>query len=199
MKTQLYLTPKDQGRALSLEEFERADSLEGYLYELIDGKLEVSPLPDLPHEDLRDWLRDTLKDYTRHHTEVINYVKAPARVFVPGRSATTAPEPDAAAYRDFPLHLPLRQRRWRDHSPILVAEIISADSADKDRVRNLELYLQVPSIREYWILDPRQDADRPALTVHRRRGQRWQQAIEIAGGESYTTRLLPEFVLVMEV
>jgi len=61
------------------------------------------------------------------------------------------------------------------------------------------LYLQVPSIREYWILDPRDDADRPALTVHRRRGQRWQQSIEIASGQTYTTRLLPDFVLVMEV
>lgn len=199
MKIQLYLTPKDQGRPLSLEEFEHAGSQEGYHYELIDGKLEVSPLPNLPHEDLRDWLRDALKDYARQHGEIINYLKAPARVFVPGRRATTAPEPDVAAYHDFPLHLPLRQRNWRDFSPILVAEIISADTADKDLVRNLELYLEVPSIREYWIIDPRVEPDRPSLTVHRRRGQRWQQAIEVASGETYTTRLLPDFALVMDV
>jgi Uma2 family endonuclease len=198
MKTQLYLTPKDQGRALTLEEFEHAGSQEGYHYELIDGKLEVSPLPDLPHEDLRDWLQDKLKDYARQHAEVINYLKAPARVFVPGRRATTAPEPDVAAYHNFPLHLPLRQRRWRDFSPVLVAEIISADTADKDLVRNLDLYLQVPSIREYWILDPRDDADRPSLMVHHRRGQRWQRAITVASGDTYTTRLLPEFTLVLD-
>src|SRR5262245_55726838 len=164
--TQLYLTPRDQGRPLSLEEFEHAGGLEGYHYELIDGKLEVSPLPNMPHEEVRDWLQDQLKDYVRRHSEFINHLKAPARVFVPGRRATTAPEPDIAAYHDFPLHLPLRQRRWRDFSPILVAEIISEDTADKDLVRNLDLYLQVPSIREYWIIDPRIDADRPALTVH---------------------------------
>jgi Uma2 family endonuclease len=199
MKTQLYLTPRDQGRALSLEEFEHAGSQEGYHYELIDGKLEVSPLPDMPHEELRDWLRDRLKDYARQHAEIINYLKAPARVFVPGRRPTTAPEPDVAAYRDFPLHLPLRQRRWRDFSPVLVAEIISADTADKDLVRNLELYLQVPSIREYWIIDPRIDPDRPALMVHRRRGSRWQQPIEVGGGGTYSTRLLPDFVLILDV
>jgi Uma2 family endonuclease len=240
MTTQLYLTPKDQGRELSLEEFEGAGALEGYHYELIDGKLQASPLPDMPHEELRDWLRDALIEYGRTHSEIINHVtessianvtgergcvsapsaslgaltrprspcggisnagisKAPARVFVPGRRATTAPEPDVAAYHNFPLNLPLRQRRWRDHSPILVAEIISADAADKDLIRNHDLYLLVPSIREYWIIDPRANPDRPSLTVHRRRGQRWQQAIEIASGDTYTTRLLPGFALTMDV
>lgn len=198
MATQLYLTPKDQGRALSLEEFEHADSQEGYHYELIDGKLEVSPIPDLPHDDLLDWLRDSLRDYTRRYPEVINHIKGPARVFVPGRRPTTAPEPDIAAYRAFPLHLPLRQRRWRNVSPILVAEIISADNARKDLVRNRDLYLQVPSIREYWILDPRIDADRPSMLVYRRRGQRWQLPIEIASGDTYTTRLLPSFRLILD-
>jgi Uma2 family endonuclease len=119
-------------------------------------------------------------------------------VFVPGRSATTAPEPDLAAYHDFPLHLPRRQRRWQDHSPVLVVEIISADTAEKALVRNRNLYLQVPSIREYWILDPREDADRPSMLVYRRRGQRWQNPIQIPAGGTYTTRLLPDFVLVLQ-
>lgn len=74
-------------------------------------------------------------------------------------------------------------------------EILSADNADKDLVRNVDLYLQVPSIREYWIVDPRAGASRPRLIVHRRRGRRWQQPIEIAGGGVYTSRLLPEFQL----
>ena len=199
MTTHMYLTPKDQGRALSREEFEHADSQEGYHYELIDGKLEVSPLPEMMHDDLQDWLRDKLKDYARHHPEIINLVKEPARVFVPGRQATTAPEPDVAAYRDFPLDLPSRQRRWRDFSPILVVEVLSEDTADKDLVRNRDLYLQVPSIREYWIIDPRDDAEQPSLIVYRRRGQRWQLPIEIAGGDTYTTRLLPDFQLILTV
>jgi hypothetical protein len=36
LSTQLYLTPDDHSRSLSLEEFESADSLEGHHYELID-------------------------------------------------------------------------------------------------------------------------------------------------------------------
>jgi Uma2 family endonuclease len=199
MTTQLYLTPRDQGRALTRAEFEHAEGLEGYQYELIDGKLEVSPLPDLPHDFIRKWLERRLDHYSDAHPETISHVQAPARVFVPGRSGTTTPEPDVAAYRDFPSDPSVDELSWEDVSPLLVAEILSEDTADKDLVRNLDLYLQVPSIREYWIIDPRRDANRPALTVHRRRGRRWQQPIEIAGGGTYTTRLLPDFDLVMTV
>lgn len=197
MTTQLYLTPNDQGRALSLAEFESADAREGYRYELIDGKLEVSPLPNLPHDFLKEWLRDALRDYTRQRPDVINHVQAPARVFVPERPGVTAPEPDIAAYRDFPLDIPVEEMRWQDVSPLLVVEILSEDTAAKDLRRNYELYLQVPSIREYWIVDPRASASRPTLTVHRRRGARWQRPIEVGPGEEYSTRLLPGLALVM--
>jgi Uma2 family endonuclease len=155
MGTQLYLKPRDRGRALSLEEFQRARSREGFHYELIDGKLEVSPVPDLPHDYLVGWLGNQLRAYEHSHPEVIRRVQAPGCVFVPGRSATTAPEPDIAAYRDFPTNLPIDQLRWQDVSPLLVVEVLSADTADKNLVRNRDLYVQVPSIREYWILDPR--------------------------------------------
>ncbi len=63
----------------------------------------------------------------------------------------------------------------------------------------MALYLRVPSIREYWILDPRTDADHPSLLVYRRRGARWQRPLAVAGGDTYTTRLLPDFSLVLDV
>jgi Uma2 family endonuclease len=199
MRTQLYLTPRDRGRPLTLEEFEHADSREGFHYELIDGKLEVSPIPNLPHECIRDWLKDNLCDYMLLHPAILQEVKAPARVFVPRRRRTTAPEPDVAAYARFPHHLPIAQRRWQDVSPILVAEILSEGTVEKELVRNLHLYLRVPSIREYWILDPRADADQPTLLVYRRRGRRWQRPITVPGGGTYATRLLPGFTLTLEV
>jgi Uma2 family endonuclease len=51
--------------------------------------------------------------------------------------------------------------------------------------------MQVPSIREYWIFDPRVDPDHPTLTVYRRRGRGWQNPIGVTPGETYTTKLLP--------
>src|SRR5262249_24387259 len=119
-------------------------------------------------------------------------------VFVPEMDETTAPEPELAGYHDFPLHLPIRLRRWQDVSPILVAEVVSEEDPDKDLIRNVELYEDVRSIREYWIFDPRADADHPTLRIYRRRGARWQRPIDIASGETYTTRFLPGFALVVD-
>jgi Uma2 family endonuclease len=198
MPTQLFLSPRDQGRPLTLEEFEAAGGREGYSYELIDGKLEVSPLPNLPHDCLKEWLADKLREYRRQHPEVISEVKSPARVFVPDRPQATAPEPDVAAYRDFPHDLPLAERRWQDVSPVLVAEVVSEDTADKDLVRNVRLYREVPSVREYWVLDPRVSPDRPSLTVYRRRGRRWQRPITVPPGGRYNTRLLPDFTPLLD-
>jgi Uma2 family endonuclease len=199
MTTQLYLTPSDHGRALSLEEFLTADAEPGHRYEIIEGRLEVSPVPNLPHDELLDWLRDELRAYSLAHRDVVARVKGPARVFLPEhRAGPTAPEPDLACYPAFPDDRPIRERRWQDISPVLVVEVLSADTADKDLRRNRRLYLRVPSIREYWILDPREDADRPSLLVYRRGGSRWERVQKVAPGETYKTPLLPGFTLVVD-
>jgi Uma2 family endonuclease len=198
MRTALTLGPADHGRVLALDEFLASRGVEGYRYELIRGRVHVSPQPSLPHDCVLEWLHLRMSDYARLRPEVLNYLSLNARVFVPDADEVTAPEPDFTGYQGFPLHLPIRLRRWQDVSPILVAEIVSADDPDKDLVRNVELYEGVASIREYWILDPRTDADNPTLRVYRRRGSRWQRPIDVASGETYTTRLLPDFSLTLD-
>ncbi len=198
MATVTRLGPADHGRPMTLDEFETGNYEDGYKYEIIDGKLYVSPLPDLPENRLEEWLTSELRWYARQNPEVINYVSSKARVLVPGRPGITIPEPDQAAYRDFPRHLPLDEVNWHEVSPILVAEVLLHGQPDKDLVRNVELYLQVPSIREYWVFDAREDPSRPVLHVYRRRGLRWQRRIEVAPGETYTTRLLPGFELLLD-
>jgi Uma2 family endonuclease len=192
------LGPADHGRSMSREEFESARSQEGYHYELIEGKVYVSPAPDLPHDRIVEWILGLLRDYSEAHPEVINYVSGRARVILPERAAPTNPEPDIAAFRDFPRDKPLRDVSWDDISPVLVVEVVSEEEPEKDLVRNVELYREVPSIREYWIIDPRVDADHPLLQVYRRRGRRWQRPMDIPSGEIYTTGLLPGFELLLD-
>jgi Uma2 family endonuclease len=186
----------DHGHSVTLKEFESAEFEEGYKYEIIDGRLYVSPEAQVPESRLETWLYRKLWDYADRRPDVINYVCNKGRVFVP-RRRTTTPEPDLAAYAGFPVDLPFDRVRWRDVSPVLVGEVLYAADPHKDLVRNVELYLQVPSIREYWILDARDFPDEPTLIVYRRRGRRWIRS-EYHYGETYTTKLLPGFKLLID-
>jgi Uma2 family endonuclease len=196
MATALKLGPADHGRRLTVEEFFGGDYDPGYKYELIDGRLEVSPLPNPPENHVEDWILDKLKDYSRARPEVVNFVTNKARVYVAGRDDVSYPEPDVAAYRDYPRD----QRfslRWEDVSPILVVEVLDPDDPQKDLVRNAEVYLAIPSIKEYWVFDTRPGAGQPTLKAHRRHGKQWRIK-DVPAGEMYTTRLLPDFELVID-
>jgi Uma2 family endonuclease len=191
------LGPADHGAVLSLDEYESGDYEAGYKYELIDGRLYVSPEANLPEDWAENWLDRKLYAYALNHPKIINYVTRKARVFVPGRPGVTIPEPDIAAYHDFPTARRIRSLRWQDFSPLLVCEIPSQDDPHKDLIRNVSLYLAVPSIKEYWILDTRANPDEPQLIVRRRRGAQWR-VVEVGFGETYTTPLLPGFKLLLD-
>jgi len=187
----------DRGRAMTLEEFHTGEYEPGFRYELIDGKLYVSPQPNAPQGVIERWIYGVVSQYARARPDVFNFVHYKARVFVPGRRGVTNPEPDVAAYNDFPLDLPFREIRWQDTSPALVVEVPSPDDPNKDFERNVKLYFQVPSIREYWLVDTLDDPDRPRFRAHVRSGRRWR-VIDRAFGETYTTRLMPGFTLVVD-
>ncbi|HKB02183.1 MAG TPA: Uma2 family endonuclease [Gemmataceae bacterium] len=184
----------DHGKPVRVSEFDSADFEEGYKYELIDGRLYVSPQAQEPENRLELWLFDKLRDFAADYPDVINHVSNKARVIVPGSRRRTTPEPDLAAYAGYPLEEPLGRIQWEDVSPILVAEVLYAADPHKDLVRNVGLYLRVPSIREYWVLDARDFPNQPRLIVHRRRGKKWLTR-EYLYGETYETKLLPGFRL----
>ncbi len=191
------LGPLDHGLPMTFEEYMAGDYQEGFRYELIEGRLYVSPWANFPETRVQTWLRRKLDRYSDANPRVINYVCGPGRVFVPGRPGITVPEPDVLAYKNLPRGRRQRDLRWQDVSPILVGEVLSADDPGKDLIRNVALYLQVPSIKEYWVLDAREDADSPSMRVHRRRGKQWH-VTEVAPNETYTTPLLPGFALTLD-
>jgi Uma2 family endonuclease len=193
----LRLTPGDAGRPLTLKEFEQAEGQPGWRYELIDGRLEVFPEPDLPHDAELFWLNRLLLLYREAHPGIVNHISNHARVFIPGRRAATCPQPDLALYREDFLRLP-RRRHWRHIRPFLVAEILSPNDPGKDLVRNVGLYLQAPFIREYWVIDGRGGLDRLSLRVYRRRGGVWLRPLDVPHGSTYSTRLLPGFSLLVD-
>src|SRR5262249_18572342 len=92
MATVSKLGPADHGRSLAFSDYLAGDYLEGYQYELIDGKLYVSPAANAPQGRIERWIYRKLDRYSDERPEIINYVHAKARVFVPDRPGVTAPE-----------------------------------------------------------------------------------------------------------
>ena len=184
--------PKDHGRELSYEEFLDADYQEGHRYEIIDGRLYVSPVPNFSDEWYEKFIAEKLEAWARRHRNVIGWVARRPRVFVHSRQKTTAPEPDVAAIRERP-NSP--DTDWRMLSPLVVVEIMKKDWK-KDLVRNVELYREIPSILEYWILDIRKDVNDPTLKVFRRgSGDEDWSSTDYPADAVYKTPLLRGFKL----
>ena len=125
MATVTKINEADHGRPMTLEEFQTGEYEEGFQYELIDGRLYVSPQPNAPQGLVECWIHGVLQRYASAHPKILNFVYNKARVFVPDRPGVTNPEPDVAAYRHFPLDIPFRLVRWQDVFPLLVVEILS--------------------------------------------------------------------------
>lgn len=193
---QLKFGPTDHGRQISPDDFDSAEWVPGFKYEIIDERLFVSQEPDPTENNLELWLFGKLWDYSRTTPRVLRHVTNKPRVFVHARPKETVPEPDIAAYADYPRARQFGGLKWSDVSPILVCEVLLGDP-DKDLRRNVELYFEVPSIREYWVLDARADPEQPTLIQHRRYGKRWVVR-DHPYGSTLTTKLLPGFILLID-
>ncbi len=62
------LTPEWAGRDISEEDFENADYQEGWCYELINGRVEVLPTPDPPHDAVVEWIQQPAVRVPRRRT-----------------------------------------------------------------------------------------------------------------------------------
>lgn len=193
---QLKLGPLGHGRPLTLDDFDDAEFGPGARYELIDGTLYVSEEPDPTENELELWLFEKLWDYSRSKASVLNRVTNKGRVFVHLRPEATVPEPNITAYEDYPLDRRFTGTKWSEVSPVLVCEVLMGDPA-KDLERNVELYLGVPSIKEYWVLDGRENAAQPTLIQHRRYGKRWVVR-SFPHGSTFTTKVLRGFSLLID-
>ncbi|HVK08020.1 MAG TPA: Uma2 family endonuclease [Gemmataceae bacterium] len=193
----LKLGPLDHGRRLNRSAFEEAEYDPGFRYEIIDGRLYVSPMPNFPEHWLELWLCRAVERYADRRPDVISLVANKGRVFLPEAVRLTVPEPDLAAYASLPEDAEFDEVSWEDLSPVLVAEVLVGGSIEKDLGRNPQLYLAVPSIKEYWVLDGSDVTRQPTLIQHRRRGKKWV-VTPYPYQSTFTTSLLPGFELVID-
>lgn len=184
LATRLRFGPRSHGRPVTQDELELAEYRPGYKYEVIFGRLYVSPAPNPPHDLIEKHIIRQLFAYQDAHPDIAGYVSYASRVFVPSEVTETAPEPDIAVYVEEPVD------DWREAEPFIVGEVMRGDSVDKDLFRNVSLYWNVPTIQEYWIFDIRKEPRRPSLLVHRRTRKDWE-VLEFAADAIYETPHLP--------
>jgi Uma2 family endonuclease len=153
------------------------------LVELSDGKVEMLEMPTIFHQIIVVRLIRMLDAFIVAHG-LGQVLVAPTRVRL--RSGKYR-EPDlvfvAAAHLD-------RMGELYVSAPDLVAEVISPDDPQRDRVTKMQEYAQA-GIPEYWLLDPRT----ATLEVYALRHDEYTLARRLRAGDELTSDQLPGFTL----
>jgi Uma2 family endonuclease len=183
MKETRVFGPSSAGTLMTPREFDKAEFVEGYRYELIKGVLIVSPSPLENERDPNEELGHLLRNYRDDHPEG----KA-LNATLPEHTIRTKQDRRRA---DRVIWAGLGRRPRQRETPTIIVEFVS--EGKRDRTRDYEEkrdeYLAI-GVKEYWVFDRFQRT----LTVYARRGGKVKKQT-YREKQTYTTELLPGFEL----
>ncbi len=179
--------PSDHGRRMRLEEFERAEAEEGRGFELSRGVITMVDVPKPRHLKLFDATRQQFSDFKREHPELIYAIAGGAECKLLIRDMESERHPDLAVYMSPPPDGRNDDDVWSVWIPVIVIEVISPSSRQRDYQEKPEEYLRL-GISEYWIIDP----DEGLMKVLKRSRGKWREEI-VRPPAVYKTRRLPGF------
>lgn len=180
--TRTIIGPADHGRRMTLDEFSKAEFVEGWLYELSRGVVDVTEVPGINHGRIVYRISQMFGRYEVSHPGVINYRAGGAECRIRLPTMQSDRHPDHAVYLS---EEPSEKGIWTRWVPDIAIEVVSRGSKKRDFVLKYEEYLQF-GVREYWILDP----NTRKLHVFTRSIDVWKET-EVAGNSIYRTHLLP--------
>ncbi len=174
------------GIRLEVDEFFQADLPEGFRYELVDGVVEVTPIPGMLHDDSMYVLLKALFAYLGDHPEAFRHLSQRSAIRIPGSASVR--EPDLALYRQWE---PAEKgwEYWKEVIPFWVAETISKGQEKRDYQDKRHDYW-LAGIDEYWIVD--RDARR--VTVLTRGPDDWVETV-FAEQQEAAASSLPGFII----
>src|SRR5689334_15421682 len=147
-RKKIFIGPEDDGRAMTLVDFDRAEVKEGYVYELGRGTIEVSNVPKINHGKQVQEIRDQFVKYRLEHEGAIEYISGGSDAKLMIASSESERHPDVLVYRS---PEPQASDPWWDWIPEIVVEVISESSRKRDYEIKPEEYLEF-GVREYWIV-----------------------------------------------
>ena len=152
--------------------------------ELVDGRLEILPMPTWLHQLILDFLLDRIKEHLRQAQLGGKVLMAPlpTRLF-----AGTVREPDLLYVQ--PEHLPTNVRGYPDKIDLAV-EIVSSgtEARQRDYIDKRADYAKA-GVTEYWIVDP----EELLFTVLTLAGTEYRVAQECHPGDIARSLLLTGF------
>lgn len=187
-RRKIKIGPQDHGRKMSLKNFEFAETLDGYIYELSRGYITVGQVANLYHALIVGLIRRYLDDY---HTDHLPDIFA---IFGGAECKLLMPEWDSERHPDIAVYLTKPKGKWdsklwRRWFPEFLVEVVSARSEHRDYFDKREEYWTL-GVKEYWIVDaPRQ------LVICLRRGKSDWKESRLGPDDVCTTKLLPGFKL----
>jgi Uma2 family endonuclease len=181
-KTAIKIGPRDNGRRMSLEEFDLMEGQPGYSYELSRGVVTVVDVPHPRHFALVNAVKRQLAAYDLSHHHQIYGIAGGGECKILIASLGSERHPDIALYKTPP---PEGDDVWSVWVPEIVIEVVSRESRHRDYEEKPEEYLQF-GVKEYWILD----AKKGEMLVHKRSRGKWNKQT-LRPPQTYKTPLLP--------
>lgn len=178
--------PKDHGRRMSLDRFASAVAVEGYVYELSKGVIEVTDVPFPDHFEQVDEVRNQLLEHRFANPSAFYRTAGSNECKLLIGPSNSERHPDLSVYFKPP---PRGKDVWSIWRPSIVIEVVSKSSVKRDYEEKPDEYLQL-GIDEYWIID----SFRGAMTAHVRWRGMWRATV-IKPPKKYVSSLLPRFSL----
>lgn len=178
--------PGDNGRAMSLDQFDGAIGREGYLYELNQGVIQVTDVPQPKHFLQIQEMRRQLSRYQDSHPGVVHSIAGSHEAKLLVAPTESERHPDLCVYLSGPPDVP---DVWSVWVPAIVVEVVSPSSIKRDYDEKPADYLSF-GVDEYWIVDA---AKKQMTVLSRWRGQ-WKKQV-IRPTKKYATSFLPGFSL----
>ncbi len=170
------------GSALSEEAYLALET--NHFIELIDGYVEVLPLPSFLHQYIVDYLQTLLKAFIAGHANgFVLFAPLPVHLW-----QGTFREPDIVYMRPERV----KNRRGQPQGADLVMEVVSPGSENRDRdyKKKREAYARA-AIGEYWIVDP----EIRRITVLTLDGDAYRVHGEFEAGTKATSAMFPAFAV----
>lgn len=173
--------PRYAGLRVTREQYLDLDEDPDYRYDVIDGVMHVSPSPNADHSEAGVEFAYRLRHYLESHPVGKAYIELD--VLLPDGGDPVRPDIQFIAKEN--LHI---VQNHVHGTPDLVVEILSDSTDHRDLGTKADRYLKC-GVKEYWILDPRNQSLRVRYNEGAGADRRWNEVT----GERPKSRLLKGF------